>query len=74
MCLAIPAQLIEILNEREGIAAWSEISRKVALDLVPGVKQGDWILVHTGYAIQVLDPEQARESLTLFQEMLDEPE
>lgn len=69
MCLAIPAQLVERLNDEEGVAAWSEVRRPVRLELVPDAKVGDWVLVHTGYAIEVLSPEEAARSIALFEEM-----
>ncbi len=72
MCLAIPAQLVKRLNEREGVVAWSDVSKTVALELAPEVKVGDWVLVHAGYVIQVLDPKEAAASLSLFEELLDD--
>ncbi len=69
MCLAIPAQLVEIGEENLGVASWSGLTKEVALDLTPDAGVGDWVLVHAGYVIQVIDPEEAKRSLELFREM-----
>ena len=69
MCLAIPARLVERLSGDEGVVAWSEVRRPVRLELVPEVKVGDWVLVHTGYVLEVLDPAEAARSIALFAEM-----
>ena len=42
------------------------VERIVQMDLVPEVKQGDWVLVHAGYAIQCMDEQEARETLELL--------
>jgi hydrogenase expression/formation protein HypC len=54
---------------REGKAEIDGVSRKVALDLVPDAKLGEYVLVHAGYAIQVLDEASARETLQLLAEV-----
>jgi hydrogenase expression/formation protein HypC len=67
MCLAIPSKIVEI----EGAVATAEVggSRVSArLDLVEGAKLGDYVLVHAGFAITLLDPEDARETLSLMKE------
>jgi hydrogenase expression/formation protein HypC len=68
MCLAVPSQIKEI----EGDYAKVEIggvSRTVSILLTPDVKVGDYILVHTGYSIGVIDEAEAQETLRLFQEI-----
>jgi len=73
MCLAVPMRL----TRREGPVGWAEvqgISREVRLDLVPEVQPGDWLIVHAGYAIEVLDEEEARESLEMALLAAGDPE
>ena len=68
MCLAIPARVIEV----EGTRAKAELSGNIIsadLSLVDGAAVGDWVLVHAGFAIEKLDPEDAKETLELFAEM-----
>jgi len=69
MCLAIPMKVVEI----DGPAAQVEeggVRREARVDLIDGVKVGDYVIVHAGVAIDRLDPEEARETLKLFEEML----
>lgn len=68
MCLAIPAQIKSI----EGLLAQVEmggVRRTVSLALTPEAQVGDYVIVHTGFAISVLNEEEAQESLRLFAEM-----
>lgn len=73
MCLAIPA-LVKSIEGNEAEAEIGGISRKISILLTPEVKVGDYVLLHTGYAINVIDEEEAMETLKLFEEMalLDE--
>lgn len=68
MCLAIPA-LIKSINGKEAEAEIGGISRRVSLWLTPEAKVGDYVLIHTGYAINVLDQEEALETLQLLEEL-----
>ena len=68
MCLAVPLCVKRI----EGTMAEVElggVTRQVSLLLTPEAQVGDWVLVHTGFAISVLDENEARETLALFDEM-----
>jgi hydrogenase expression/formation protein HypC len=73
MCLAIPVKVVSI----EGNEAEVEIGgvkRRVSIMLTPEAKVGDYVLLHTGYAINVIDESEARETLRILEEMarLDE--
>jgi hydrogenase expression/formation protein HypC len=73
MCLAVPVKVTAI----EGTEADVDIGgveRRVSIILTPEVKIGDYVLLHTGYAISIVDEQRARETLELFEEMarLDE--
>ena len=70
MCLAIPA-LITSINDKEAEVEIGGISRRISLWLTPEAKVGDYALVHTGYAINVLDQEQARETLEILREIAE---
>jgi hydrogenase expression/formation protein HypC len=65
MCLAIPA-LITLINDKEAEVEIGGISRRISLWLTPEAKVGDYVLLHTGYAINVLDREQAEETLAIL--------
>ncbi|MCK4362790.1 MAG: HypC/HybG/HupF family hydrogenase formation chaperone [Dehalococcoidia bacterium] len=68
MCLAIPA-LIKSIEDKEAEAEIGGITRRISLWLTPEAQAGDYVLVHTGYAIDVLDQEEAEETLRLIEEM-----
>ena len=71
MCLGIPAQIVEFTDREAGIAK-AEISgvrRKVSVALCPEAEVGDWVLVHVGFALSLIDEAQARETLVLLERM-----
>ncbi|MBM4432554.1 MAG: HypC/HybG/HupF family hydrogenase formation chaperone [Chloroflexi bacterium] len=68
MCLAIPA-LIKSIEGKEADAEIGGVTRRISLWLTPEAKVGDYVLIHTGYAINVLDKEEAEETLKLFEEI-----
>jgi len=72
MCLGIPGKVISIDGEdslRLGRVSFSGIEREVGLAFVPEVKLGDYVIVHVGYAISILDPDAARRTLELLDEI-----
>ena len=68
MCLAIPAQITEIEGGRGKVTLSGNV-READFSLIDDPTIGDWVLVHAGFAIEKLDPEDARETLALFSEM-----
>ena len=76
MCLAIPAQVREIDTATAmGTVDILGVTREVALDLVPKVKVRDYVLVHAGYGIEIVDEQYANETLELirqFPELIDQ--
>ena len=69
MCLAVPAKVTEIDNEGFGISARVDVlgvTRKISLDLIPHAQTGDWVLVHAGAAIEVIDEAYANETIELL--------
>ena len=69
MCLAIPTQVIEIDEHGLATVALGGVTRKVSLVMTPEATVGDYVLVHTGYAIALMDPEEAQASLETFAEL-----
>ncbi|TET50828.1 MAG: HypC/HybG/HupF family hydrogenase formation chaperone [Dehalococcoidia bacterium] len=68
MCLAVPVKIVSI----DGDQAETEIAgvkRRVSIVLTPEAKIGDYVLLHTGYAISVLDQAEAEETLKLLEEI-----
>lgn len=68
MCLAIPG-LIKSIDDKEAEVDLGGVSRRISLWLTPEAKVGDWVLIHTGYAINTIDADEARETLRLFEEI-----
>ena len=71
MCLAIPG-LVESVEERIAIVDFGGIKREAVIDLMEqgSVKPGTYVLVHTGFVIQLLDKKEAEETLDLWREIL----
>jgi len=67
MCLGIPMEVKKIEGKFAQVQARS-LKRKVNIQMLPSLRTGDYVIVHAGFAIQRLDPERARETL----EMIDE--
>jgi hydrogenase expression/formation protein HypC len=70
MCLAIPAKVVTIEEDKAQVDFGGGVVREVNVTLV-SVEVGDYVLVHAGYAIQVLEKEEALETLRLWNEILE---
>jgi len=75
MCLAIPGR-VESVEGRTAIVDFGGVKREAVIDLMEAgtVKPGTWVLVHTGFVIQILDEKEALETLSLWREVLDNVE
>lgn len=67
MCLSIPAKVEKIEGEMATVSVGGA-TYKASLQMLDDVKEGDYILMHTGFAIQKIDEDEAAESLKAFQE------
>lgn len=74
MCLAVPAEVIELKEDGTGLIEVGGAGLHVNFTLVDDVEVGDFVLVHAGFAIEVIDREEAEKTRELFEEMarLDE--
>ena len=70
MCLAIPA-LIKSIKGQQAVADIEGVTRDISLQLTPEAKVGDYVLLHTGYAISIIDAAEAEETLKLLREMAE---
>jgi len=70
MCLAIPAKVISVEENKAKVDFGESVLREVNVTLV-NAKVGDYVLVHAGYAIQVLDEKEALETIRLWNEILE---
>ena len=69
MCLAIPAQVVELRPDDNALVDLAGVRKEISLALVEGVAVGDYVIVHVGYALNKLDPDEAEKTLKLFAEL-----
>ena len=69
MCLAVPVKVVSI-QDTEAEVEIGGVRRRVSITLTPEAKVGDYVLLHTGYAINVIDEAEAQETLKLLTEMI----
>ena len=68
MCLALPARVIELLEAQRAIVDLGGVRKAVSVALVPDVQPGEYVIVHVGFAIGRLDPDEAERTLALIAE------
>jgi len=73
MCLAIPVRVKSIKGDM-AVGEVSGVERDVSLMMTPKAKVGDYVIVHAGFAIQILDQHEARENLRLLRQMAEAAE
>jgi hydrogenase expression/formation protein HypC len=74
MCLAIPGQVVELVDDQNRLAQVevAGVRRKVNVALIgEDVDAGDWVLIHVGFALSKVDEEEAQATLQLLQQMGD---
>lgn len=72
MCLALPVKVIAVGLGQSGEAALVDlggIQKEISVELLDDVQVGDYVILHVGYALSRLDPEEAERTLALFSEM-----
>ncbi len=69
MCLALPARVVELMGNDLGVIDLGGVRKEVSLALLDDVAVGDYVIIHVGYALAKLDPEEAAKTLALFAEM-----
>ncbi|MCB1899539.1 HypC/HybG/HupF family hydrogenase formation chaperone [Cognatazoarcus halotolerans] len=68
MCLAIPARVVELLDGDNARIDLGGVLKEISLALVEDVAEGDYVIVHVGYALSKLDTDEAERTLALFAE------
>ncbi|MBS1237435.1 MAG: hydrogenase [Deltaproteobacteria bacterium] len=68
MCLSVPGKVVEIQNNMAKVEVGGVI-RDVSMDVCPDVAVGEYVLIHTGFAIQKLDEKEALETLDILRKM-----
>ena len=70
MCLAVPGLVLSIDGDYADVD-FGGMKKRVCISLVPGVQVDEYVIVHTGYAIEKMKPEEAKKTLALFEEMAE---
>jgi len=71
MCLALPARVVELLDGEQALVDLGGVRKAVSIALVPEARVDDYVIVHVGFAIGLIDPEEAARTLALFAEMAE---
>jgi len=74
MCLAIPGKLVEIFDEnglKMGTVDVNGSKTRACLEYVPEIQVGQYTIIHAGFALKIIDEEEAAESLKLWQELIE---
>ncbi len=66
MCLAVPARIVELLPDAQALVDLDGVRREISVALVDGLAPGDYVVLHVGFALARLDPDEARRTLELF--------
>jgi hydrogenase expression/formation protein HypC len=69
MCLAIPGRITKKKQGHKALVEVAGLEREINLDLLPDAVEGDYVLIHTGFAIQKVDEAEAEETLSLLKQM-----
>ncbi len=69
MCLAVPGKVVSLEEDGTGTVDYMGTTVLTNFSLLPGIKTGDWVIVHAGFAISKLDQKEARKTLKLFQQL-----
>jgi hydrogenase expression/formation protein HypC len=69
MCLAIPARLVERRDGDEAVVDLGGVRKPISVALVPEARVGDYVIVHVGHALGLIDPQEAERTLALFAEL-----
>jgi hydrogenase expression/formation protein HypC len=73
MCLGIPHEVVDVMDEDTCLIKVGEVAQHCFIGLVEDLKPGEWVVVHAGFAIDRIEPEEAKANLKLIQTYL-EPE
>lgn len=71
MCLAVPVEVLEVMDDGQAIVDLAGVKSRVSTLLLDDVRPGDYVIIHVGHAIARLDVEEAEQTLKLFREIAD---
>ncbi|MGY4498148.1 hydrogenase expression/formation protein HypC [Bradyrhizobium sp. GM24.11] len=69
MCLAIPAEVTKLLPDDMAVISIDGVSKEISVALIENLAVGDYVIIHVGYALTKIDPEEAQRTLELLREI-----
>ncbi|WP_025321731.1 HypC/HybG/HupF family hydrogenase formation chaperone [Deferrisoma camini] len=72
MCVAVPGEIVRLAGDGTAEVDFGGVRRVVSTALLPEVELGDFVIVHAGFALHRVDPDEARQTRELFRQVLDE--
>lgn len=70
MCLALPAQVTQLLDDQRALVNLGGVRKEISTSLLDTISVGDYVIIHVGYALTRLDEDEAQKTLRLFSDML----
>jgi len=71
MCLALPARVVELLPNLRAVVDLGGVRKEVSIELADDAQVDDYVIIHVGYALGKIDPQEAARTLALFAEFSD---
>lgn len=72
MCLALPAQVTEMLEDHRAVVSVGGVRKEISTYLLENVSVGDYVIIHVGFALTRLDEQEAQKTLRLFEDLFQE--
>jgi len=69
MCLAIPVKVEQLLSDDMALVNIGGVKKEISVALIEDLAIGDYVIMHVGYALNKIDPQEAEHTLELFREM-----
>lgn len=70
MCLGVPLKIIKI-NGKEAVGEINNLSKKIRIDFVPQAKIGDFVMVHAGFALDLMEENEAKETINILNDVME---
>ncbi|WP_426420351.1 HypC/HybG/HupF family hydrogenase formation chaperone [Bradyrhizobium genosp. A] len=72
MCLAIPAEVTKLLPDEMAVVSIDGVTKEISVALIEDLAVGDYVIIHVGYALTKIDPDEVRRTLELLRELSTE--
>ncbi len=72
MCLAVPVRVEALVSQDQAVVQLGGVKKTISIALLDNVQEGDYVILHVGYALSKLSEEEAQKTLALFAEMQEE--